>query len=143
MLATVIESWIKYVSVIAIRKHLATPAERPIYRPGDANAQALHSARERTAVLYFRNEMQVVRLDRKVRQPEPEPLASRRQRGSDGAEALPHADGDVHRMPRLHRSPRAVWYPCSGLLRPTCTLAVSASPTVPELHRRLSACPPH
>jgi hypothetical protein len=66
--------------VIAIREQPTAPPQPAIDRLGDANRKPLHPARERAAITGFRQQVQVVALNREMDQPEAKASASATER---------------------------------------------------------------
>src|SRR6185503_19635484 len=73
----------------------------------DANAEALHAARQTAAVVRLNDEVNVVTLDRVVRETEAEAIPRLVERGAQVPKettttqtwyVFPHAQGDVHGM---------------------------------------------
>jgi hypothetical protein len=61
------------VRVVPLREHLPALPSSSIEPPRDSNREPLHRARKRALVSSFHNQVQVIRLHRKLNQPSPQP----------------------------------------------------------------------
>lgn len=104
-------------SVEAIREDGAAPAPETVERAGDPHEDSFHSARQRPPILGFGDQMDVIRLQRELVQPEAEAIASGGERTRDRAssrvppktrQAGADADRDVERMVLVQRGSRTM-----------------------------------
>lgn len=103
--------------VIAVGEDGARSRPQPVQSSRDAHEEALHPARQRVSIGGLGDQMEVVRLQRVLVEPEAEAFAPRAERALDRdasgvssqarqARAQPH--GDVDGMPGGERLPRTV-----------------------------------
>jgi len=91
--------------VIVVGEDATSSFHQSIERLGDADVEALHPSRQRFVSVRLDEQVQVVAENRELDDPQPEPLARRREGGFDDFEAaataevpdMPgHAQGHVH-----------------------------------------------
>jgi len=123
------------VSVVPVRKDLTAAAGDPVDRARNANAQALHAARQAFGAVRFDEQVQVISLHRVMHDADPEPLLSLADSAEDCLEQspspqIPHArersQRHVHRMARGESLPlemRDAWLGASWLAACVAPLA--------------------
>jgi hypothetical protein len=93
--------------VVAVGEQRADAAPEPVEAARDADQQTLNASRERAAIARLDDQVEVVRLDGEVDQPEPEAVRAGGECALEGAscgvvaqvrQTGSHARGDVHRM---------------------------------------------
>jgi hypothetical protein len=102
------------VRVVPLGKHLSALPNTPIDPPRDPNRQPLHRARKRALVFSFHDQVQMIRLNRKLNQPSPQMSLGRMKRSehkprqglvSQARQSLPKPHRHMYRMPFLQRRP--------------------------------------
>jgi len=103
--------------VEAIGEHAPDPLPRSVECSSNPDEQTLHATGERSPILGFGNQVDVIRLDRELVQTESEALAPGRQRGDDqpsrvffpqARKAFLQPDRDVDRVSRMMSRARAM-----------------------------------
>ena len=123
--------------VEAVGPDLAAPSEDAVHCLGKPDPEALHTARERAAVLRLHHQVHVISLDGELENPElasrcpREPAAKSQdkplfpQRGQQAIRAKGHMD----RVPLLVQRPRAVWNADLASRRFSASPAASPAPS--------------
>ncbi len=137
--------------MVAVGKHTTATAELPVYGTRDAHTYSLHGARERRTIISFRQQMQMIRLHRKMRQPKPAALLSCSQRSAHHTKQRrrtqrrqPRADPQRHvnrMMARDLATPRVRNASTLPLRRPA--RAPPCTPTAARAKRQRELPPPH
>jgi hypothetical protein len=123
--------------MISIGKHAPSARLLPIDRARHPDRQTLHTARERTPIRSFCEQVQVISLHRKMDEPKPEPLFPRRQRSPHRAkgfsltqrrEPRAHAQRHMIRVPLRKCWPAQMRHPSALAIRAAAGPRARATP---------------